>query len=153
MPTRISAGVGDHPCFITMIPIFPFTYQYLQKVAMCIHFDSRECSKCSIKLKPTISSVILQYKTKWHTLAYWDVPFRITALKKIFWKGPALTMWEPLKKLIKQKWISVILDAIDNTSNGKLPAGIGVYLDVLFAPWIVTVSYLRWYLIQSNYIP
>ena len=31
MPTRISAGVGDHPCFITMIPIdckitnFPYT--------------------------------------------------------------------------------------------------------------------------------
>ena len=21
MPTRISAGVGDHPCFLTMIPI------------------------------------------------------------------------------------------------------------------------------------
>ena len=50
---------------------------YAEVVHLDVHtFWQQKMQQVQQKLKPTISSVILQYKRKWPAIAYWDVPFR-----------------------------------------------------------------------------
>ena len=34
MPTRISAGIGDHPCFLTFIAMIPIDYKFSSYLLM-----------------------------------------------------------------------------------------------------------------------